>query len=98
KRSSSWIPCCSILSQISPFELQTLVLTGRPLAKQDGGRVFAEEVGAQGLFEGSAEEHGGPGILLSPAVEVAMAIASRAGKVLTDLGVAIDHEDTSDPR
>ena len=69
--------------------LQTLVLTGRPLTKQDGGRVFAEEVGRQGLFEGSAEEHGGPGILLPPAVKVAMSIATRAGEVLADLGVAV---------
>ena len=78
--------------------LQTLVLTGRPLAKQDSSRVFAEEVGRQGLFEGSAEEHGGPGILLPPAVEVAMPVASRAGEVLADLGVAVGHDDTSDPR
>src|SRR4029077_9212355 len=47
-----------------------------------------------GLFEGSTEEHGGPGVLLPPAVEIAMLVASRAGKVLADLGVAIDHDAT----
>jgi hypothetical protein len=41
------------------------------------------------LFEGSAEEHGGPGILLPPAVEITMPIASRAGEVVADLGVAV---------
>src|SRR2546427_2621920 len=37
--------------------LQASVLASRPLAEQDGRRVFAEEVGSQSPFERSAEEH-----------------------------------------
>src|SRR5439155_25931941 len=77
--------------------LQALVLASRPLAEQDGRRVFAEEVGSQSPFERSAEEHGGSRILLLPAIEIAMAIAARAGQVLADLGLPLEHQATSEP-
>src|SRR2546426_10145431 len=81
---------------ISVRVLQALVLAWSPLAEQNGRRVFAEEVGSQGAFEGSPEEHGGPGVFLLPAVEVAITIAAGAGQVLANLGVAIVHPATSE--
>src|SRR5439155_6934388 len=76
--------------------LQALVLASRPFAKKDSRGVFAEEVGSQSPLEGSPEQSG-PGILLLPAVEVVMPIATRAGEVLADLGVAVVHQATSEP-
>src|SRR5207249_7610766 len=73
-----------------------MVLAGSPFPKQDGRCIFVEEVGSQGAFEGSPEEHGGPGVFLLPAVEVAITIAAGAGQVLGNLGVAIVHPATSE--
>src|SRR2546427_8685767 len=75
---------------------QALLLARRPFAKQDSCRVVAKEISGQGLFEGAPEEHGGPGILLLPAVEVAMSVAARAGQVVADLGVAVSHRVASE--
>ena len=71
-----------------------LVFVRRPLAEEDVARIFAAKVGAQGLFEGAAKEHGCTGVLFLPAIEVAMAITPRAGQVLTDLGIAVGHQAT----
>src|SRR6266852_7274442 len=75
-----------------------MVLASLPFAKQDGRCIFVEEVGSQGPLEGSPEEHGGPGVFLLPAVEVAITIATGAGQVMADLGVAVGHGATSEPR
>src|SRR4029077_6646072 len=42
-----------------------------------------------------AEQHRCPGVFLLPAVEVAMLVAARTGQILTDLGIAVGHEETS---
>src|SRR2546430_2679318 len=81
---------------ISVRVLQALVLAWSPLAEQNGRRVFAEEVGSQSPFEGSAEEHGGSRILLLPAIEIAVAITAWARQILADLGVAVEHQATSE--
>ena len=60
-------------------KLEALILAGRPLAKQDVARVFASKVCGQSQFEGASEEHCRPCVLLLPAVEIAVAIPSRAG-------------------
>ena len=71
---------------------------GRPFPVEHRGGILPLEVGSHGLLERPAKQHGGPGVLLLPAVEVAMLVAARAGQILADLGVAVGHEDTSDPR
>src|SRR5207253_103172 len=76
--------------------LELLILTEIPFLKQGSRRVLAEEEGGQSAFKGAAEEHGGPSIFLLPTIQITMTIASRAGEVLADLGVAVDHEATSD--
>src|SRR5579864_5853881 len=71
--------------------MQALGLTGGPLGEQDGARIFPAKEGTQGLLEGATEQHRRTGVLLLPAIEVAMAIAPRAGEVLADLSVAVGH-------
>src|ERR1700687_3429528 len=68
-----------------------------PLAVEHRGSILPLEVGSHGLLECSAEQHGGPGVFLFPAIEVTMLVAARAGQILADLGIAVGHEDTSDP-
>src|SRR5438094_3933032 len=74
-----------------------MVLIDGPFTKQRHGWVFMAEISGQGLFKGSAEEHGGPGVLLLPAVEITVAVPARAAKVVANLGIAVDHQATSDP-
>jgi hypothetical protein len=69
-----------------------------PFPVEHGGGILPLEICAHGLFEGPAKHHCGPSVLLLPAVEVAMLVAARAGQVLADLGIAVGHEATSDPR
>src|SRR5438045_5165057 len=70
---------------------------GCPFPIEHLGGILSLKVSSHGLLEGSAEQHGGPSVLLFPAIEVAMLVAARAGEILTNLGVAVGHDDTSDP-
>ena len=44
--------------------------------------------GCHSLLESPAKQHRGPYIFFLPAVEIAVAVTSRAGQILRDLGVA----------
>ena len=79
---------------VSVGVVQVLALAGRPLSEQDRSGIFSAKEGAQGSFEGAAEQHRCPGVLLLPAIEIAMPIPPRAGEVLADLGVAVGHQAT----
>ncbi len=74
--------------------VQVLALAGRPFRKQGGSGILTPKQGGQRLFEGAPEQHRRAGIFLLPAIEVAIAIPPRAGKVLADLGVAVGHQAT----
>src|SRR5439155_9713158 len=76
--------------------LELLILIRLPLLKQGRRRVLPEKVGGQSPFKDASEEHGCPGVFLLPAIEIAMTVASRAGQVLADLGIAVHHQATSD--
>src|SRR2546428_10725752 len=78
--------------------LELLILIRLPLLKQGRRRVLVEKVGGQCAFKGAAEEHGCPRVFLLPAIQIAMTVAARTGQVLADLGIAVDHQATSDPR
>src|SRR3954470_3150551 len=66
-----------------------------PLVVKPLTRVFASEVGRQRLLEYSAEDKIGARVLLSPSFQVAVTVPTRAGEVLIDLAVAVDHQATS---
>src|SRR5437879_8184681 len=76
--------------------LDLLILTEFPFLKQGSRRVLAQKEGGQSPFKGATEEHGCPGVFFLPAIEIAMTVASRAGQVLADLGIAVHHQATSD--
>src|ERR1700682_4044002 len=66
-----------------------------PPAVQHRGGILPLEIGSYGLLERPAKQHGRPGVFLFPAIEVAMLVATRAGQILADLGIAVGHEETS---
>jgi hypothetical protein len=74
---------------------ETHVLAHAPLLEQHSRRVFTAKKGGDGLFECSAEEHGGARVFLLPSIKVAVSVTARAAKVLTDLGVGVGHRDAS---
>src|SRR5207245_9681494 len=78
--------------------LRRLILIRLPLLEQGRRRVLLEKVRGQWSFKGAAEEHGCPRVFLLPAIQIAMTVAARTGQVLADLGIAVDHQATSDPR
>src|ERR1700680_1031985 len=67
------------------------IAIGPPFLEKLRRAILATKVGSQCLLETTAKDHRRPGVLLLPAVEVAISITTRAGQVLGDLGVAIDH-------
>src|SRR4029077_16929246 len=62
-----------------------------PFLEECSSAVVSLEVSRQRFFETTPEHHRCARLFFSPAVEVAMPVAPRAAKVLSDLGVAIDH-------
>ena len=89
------MPCSSIRSQVSRVEnCRFECLQADHSRNRDISRIFSAEEGAQSLFEGATEQHCCPGVLLFPAVQIAMPIPARAGEVLADLGVAVGHHAT----
>src|SRR5207302_6518902 len=74
------------------FVLKQRIAIGFPLLKECGTTIFFSEVSSQGILKAPAEDHGRTSFLLLPAVQIAIPIAARAPEILTDLGVAVDHE------
>src|SRR5271157_5088262 len=62
-----------------------------PLLEKDDRAILFSEIGGQGGLKASPEDHGGPGIFLPPAIEVAVAVASWAAQILGELCIAIGH-------
>src|SRR5260370_34525874 len=62
-----------------------------PFLEERSRAVVSLEVSRQRLFEAAPEHHRRTRLFFSPAIEVAMPVAAWAAKVLSDLGVAIDH-------
>ena len=90
------MPCCSMRSQVSPC------VKCKPRfwqADHSRNRTAAgswRRKCSQCLFESASKEHGGPGILFLPAIEIAMAIAPGTSQIVADLGVGVGHQATSE--
>src|SRR4051812_35547064 len=69
-----------------------------PILIEHSRRVLAQKVGTECFFKCAPEQHCRSNIFLDPAVQIAMTIAPRAGQILADLGVAVEHvQATSEP-
>src|SRR6266853_3372826 len=70
---------------------QVHVFAHAPLLEENGRRVFVTKKGSNGLFEGTAKEHGSAGIFFLPTVEVAVSVTARAAEVGADLRIRVIH-------
>src|SRR6266436_4777232 len=62
-----------------------------PFLEKHGSAILFTKVGTKGLFKAATEDHRCPCLLFPPAIQIAVAVASRAAKILANLRVAIDH-------
>src|ERR1700687_5674055 len=70
-------------------------LAHAPLLEENSRRVFVAKKGSNGLFEGSAKEHGSAGIFLLPTIEIAVPVTARAAEVGADLRIRVIHYEAS---
>src|ERR1700732_266620 len=62
-----------------------------PFLEKHRGAVLFTKVGTQSLLKTATEDHHCSCLFLPPAIQIAVAVAARAAKILANLRVAIDH-------
>src|SRR6266566_4351724 len=62
-----------------------------PFFEKCSSTILLTKVGTKSLFKAATEDHRCPGFFFPPAIQIAVAVASRAAKILANLRVAIDH-------
>src|ERR1700722_16995341 len=85
----------SLMHQAVPgitfFVFERSIPKSAPFLEENCGRVLSAEISAEGSFKATAEDHRCARIFFPPAIQIAVAIAARATKVLTNLRVAVGH-------
>src|SRR6266446_802732 len=56
-----------------------------PFLEKHGSAILFTKVGTKSLFKTATEDHRCPGLLFPPAIQIAVAIAARAAKILANL-------------
>src|SRR5712692_8427168 len=62
-----------------------------PFLEKHSSAILLTKVGTKSLFKAATEDHRCPGFFFLPAIQITVAVASRAAKILANLRVAIDH-------
>src|SRR5258708_27667377 len=62
-----------------------------PFLEKHSSAILLTKVGTQSFFKTATEDHRCPGFFFPPAIQVTIARAARAAKILANLCVAIDH-------
>src|SRR5712692_10492382 len=62
-----------------------------PFLEKHSSAILLTKIGIQSFFKTATEDHGCPGLFFTPPIQVTVAIATRAAKILANLRVAIDH-------
>src|SRR6185312_8910745 len=70
---------------------QSRVLISSPFLVERHSTVLLVEISPKRLLKAAAKNHGGTGVLLLPAVQIAIAVQTRAAEILANLCVAVDH-------
>src|ERR1700722_6802657 len=76
---------------ITSLVFERSVPKSAPFLKKHCGGVLSAEVSSEGSFKATAEDHRCARIFFPPAIQIAVAIAAGATKVLTNLRVAVGH-------
>src|SRR5229473_2756638 len=62
-----------------------------PFLEKHSSAILLTKVGPKSFFKAATEDHRCPGFFFPPAIQITVAIAARAAKILANLRVAIDH-------
>ena len=76
---------------LSLFVLEWGIPKSAPLPIERRGTILAAEIGLKCFLKAAAEDHGGSGLFLAPAIQITMAVTAGTAKVVGDLRVAIVH-------
>src|SRR5439155_14020362 len=76
---------------LSLAEFKRSIAVCIPFFEKHSSAILLAKVGAESLFKAAAKDHRCPCLFFLPPIQVAVAIAARAAKILADLRVAIDH-------
>src|SRR5712691_7361874 len=62
-----------------------------PFLEKNSSAILLTKVGTQSFFKAATEDHRCPGLFFPPAIQIPVAVAAWAAKILANLRVAIDH-------
>src|SRR6266851_2896246 len=62
-----------------------------PFLEKHSSAILLTKVGPKSCFKAATEDHRCPCLFFLPAIQITVAIATRAAKILANLRVAIDH-------
>src|SRR5258708_1155071 len=62
-----------------------------PFFEKHSSAVLLTKVGTQRFLKAAAKDNSGARLFFPPAIQIAVAVAARAAKILANLRVAIDH-------
>src|SRR6266705_4633680 len=62
-----------------------------PFLEKHSSAILLTKVGPKSFFKAATEDHRCPCLFFPPAIQIAVAVAARAAKILANLRVAIDH-------
>src|SRR5258708_29884744 len=67
------------------------IAVGIPFFEEHSSAVLFTKVGTQSLFKAATEDHRCPCLFFPPTIQITVAVAARAAKILANLRAAIDH-------
>src|SRR6266481_799361 len=62
-----------------------------PFLEKHSSAVLFTKIGTQSFFKAAAKDHCGASLFFPPPIQITVAVAARAAKILANLRVAIDH-------
>src|SRR5713101_6616225 len=62
-----------------------------PFLEKHSSAILLTKIGTQSFFKAATEDHRCPCLFYPPSIQITIAIAARAAKILANLGVAIGH-------
>src|SRR5712692_2429444 len=84
-------PVEELIPGLSFAEFKRGIAVCIPFLKKHSSAILLTKVGTESFFKATTKDHRFPGLFFPPPVQVVVAIAAMAAKILANLRVAIDH-------
>src|SRR5260370_29023113 len=80
-----------VVPGLSFAEFKRSVAVCFPFFEKHSSAVLFTKVGTQSFFKAAAKDHCGARLFFPPPIQITVAVAARAAKILANLPVAINH-------